>query len=55
MTLMLNGQKKIYSENIIKILREFLLDPDEIYYQTDHLNDYANYLDRIPEEKTYFL
>ena len=46
--------KKIYSENIIKILREFLLDPDEIYYQTDHLNDYINYLDRIPKEKTYF-
>jgi len=46
--------KKIYSENIIKILKDFLLDPDEIYYQTDHLNDYVNYLDRIPEEKTYF-
>ena len=46
--------KKIYSENIIKILREFLLDPDEIYYQTEHLDDYANYLNRIPEEKTYF-
>jgi glutamyl-Q tRNA(Asp) synthetase len=46
--------KKIYSENIIKILKDFLLDPDEIYYQTDHLNDYINYLDRIPKEKTYF-
>ncbi|NCX68224.1 MAG: tRNA glutamyl-Q(34) synthetase GluQRS [Betaproteobacteria bacterium] len=46
--------KKIYSESIIKILKDFLLDPDEIYYQTDHLNDYINYLDRIPKEKTYF-
>jgi glutamyl-Q tRNA(Asp) synthetase len=46
--------KKIYSENIIKILKDFHLDPDEIYYQTDHLNDYVSYLDRIPEEKTYF-
>jgi glutamyl-Q tRNA(Asp) synthetase len=46
--------KKIYSENIIKILKDFLLDPDEIYYQTDHLNDYVSYLDRIPKEKTYF-
>ena len=34
--------KKIYPENIIKILKDFLLDPDEIYYQTDHLNDYIN-------------
>jgi len=46
--------KKIYSENIIKILKDFLLDPDEIYYQTDHLNDYVSYLDRIPKKKTYF-
>ena len=30
------------------------LDPDEIYYQTDHLNDYVKYLDHIPKEKTYF-
>jgi glutamyl-Q tRNA(Asp) synthetase len=46
--------KKIYSENIIKILKDFHLDPDKIYYQTDHLNDYVSYLDRIPKEKTYF-
>jgi len=46
--------KKIYSENIIKILKDFLLDPDEIYYQTDHLRDYVSYLERIPKEKTYF-
>jgi glutamyl-Q tRNA(Asp) synthetase len=46
--------KKIYSENIIKILKDFHLDPDEIYYQTDHLNDYVKYLDHIPKEKTYF-
>ena len=46
--------KKIYSESIIKILKDFLLDPDEIYYQTDHLNDYVSYLDRIPDKKTYF-
>jgi len=46
--------KKIYSENIIKILKDFLLDPDEIYYQTDHLDDYLKYLDLIPKQKTYF-
>jgi glutamyl-Q tRNA(Asp) synthetase len=46
--------KKIFSESIIKILKDFLLYPDEIYYQTDHLNDYVSYLDSIPEKKTYF-
>ena len=46
--------KKIYSEKIIKILKEFFLDPDEIYFQTDHLDDYSSYIDQIPKEKTYF-
>jgi len=46
--------KKIYSENIIKLLKDFLLHHHEIYHQHDHLNDYVNYLNLIPKERTYF-
>lgn len=46
--------KKNYAEEIIITLEKFALIPDEIYFQSEHIKDYQNYLNKLSEKDTYF-
>lgn len=46
--------KKVFTQLILKVLNSFGLEPDEVNYQTNHLDAYESYLKDLLKNRHYF-